>query len=95
MIWNVDPAWLALAVGVVAGISYMLALLMEPNIGSEGFGAFGNAALITLGFFLGIYCANHYGISVKALKYALMIGLCGSFALTLTMFLLRGLWARR
>jgi hypothetical protein len=94
MIWNVDPAWLAMAIAVVAGISYMLALLMEPSIGSNGFGAFGNTVLITAGFFLGIYCANEYGVSIKALKYALLIGLSGSFAILLSMFLLRGLWSR-
>lgn len=94
MIWNVDGSWLLMAFAVVAGISYMLVLLMEASIGSEGFGPFGNATLITAGFFLGIAGANYQGFSFPELKYAMMAGLCGSFVLMFVMMLIRGIWAR-
>ena len=94
MLWDVDIAWLLMAISAVAGLAYMLSLLMESSIGREGFGPFGNAALITAGFFLSILAANYQGVSVSELKYALMIGLSGSFVLMLLMFLLRGIWAR-
>ncbi|MBO6717406.1 MAG: hypothetical protein JJ913_05550 [Rhizobiaceae bacterium] len=94
MIWNVDAGWLFMAVATVGGISYMLALLLESSIGREGFGPFGNAALITAGFFLAIYAANHQGIRIGELKHALMIGLGGSFLLLLFVLAVRGVWAR-
>jgi hypothetical protein len=94
MLWDVDIGWLLMAFGTVAGISYMLALTMESSIGREGFGPFGNAGLITTGFFLGILSANYQGVSFSELKYALMVGMVGSFALMLFMFVLRGVWAR-
>lgn len=94
MIWDVDASWLLMAFGAVAALSFMLALLLEHNLRGEGFGPFGNATLITAGFFLGITAANYQGYSVSELKYALMIGLCGSFALLFTTLLVRGIWAR-
>jgi hypothetical protein len=94
MIWDVDATWLLMAFGAVFALSYMLTLMLESSLGGEGFGPFGNAALITVGFFLGITTANYQGISISELKFALMIGLTGAFALTLTTFLIRGIWAR-
>ncbi len=94
MIWDIDAGWLFMAVCAVAMLSYMLALLLEPNLGGEGFGPFLNAGLITAGFFGGIIVANYQGIGIKELKFALMIGLGGSFALMFVTFLVRGIWAR-
>lgn len=94
MIWDLDFGWLLMAVGVVSMISYMLALMMESSVGPGGFGPFGNAALITAGFFGGITAANYQGIAISELKFALMIGLAGSFALLLVMVLMRGIWVR-
>lgn len=94
MIWNVDTSWLLMAIATVWALGYMMSLMLESSLGGEGFGPFANATLITAGFFLGITAANYQGISISGLKYALMIGLAGSFVLTFFTFLIRGIWAR-
>lgn len=94
MIWDVDAVWLLMAFGAVAALSFMLSLLLESNIGREGFGPFGNSAMITAGFFIAIAAANHQGYSFGELKYALIVGLCGSFALMFVTLLVKGIWAR-
>jgi hypothetical protein len=94
MIWDVDAGWLLMAFGAVAAFSFMLALLLEHTMRSEGFGPFGNAALITIGFFLGIAAVNYQGFAIPDLKHALMIGLGGSFVLMFSTLVIRGVWAR-
>jgi hypothetical protein len=94
MLWKLDLMWLLMGIATVGGLSYMLALLMESSLGKEGFGPFGNAFLITAGFFLSILGANYQGINASNLKYAMIIGLSGAFALMLLLMLIRGVWSR-
>ncbi|MBO6724205.1 MAG: hypothetical protein JJ911_00910 [Rhizobiaceae bacterium] len=94
MIWDVDIGWLFMAVSAVAAFAYMLALLMESTLGGETLGPFGNATLITAGFFLAIIAVNYQGIAVSELKMAMVVGLAGSFLLLFFVLLVRGIWAR-
>lgn len=94
MIWDIDFAWLLMAIGAVSAFAYMLSLMLESSLGGETMGPFVNAALITGGFFLGIAGANYYGIVISELKLALIVGLLGSFAMFFSVLLVRGIWAR-
>jgi hypothetical protein len=89
MLWNLDLGWLIMAFATVAGISYMLSLMMEASIGNEGYGPFLHAVFITGGFFLAIAGANYWGVNLRELKWALIYGGAGSFLLMLLMLLLR------
>jgi len=94
MLWNLDFGWFIMAFGTVFGVSYMLALMMESSIGKEGYGPFLHASFITGGFFLAILGANHQGIALAELKWALLYGGAGAFASMLLMLLLRALVVR-
>ncbi len=89
MLWNIDAGWFIMAFGTVAGVSYMLSLMMESSIGKEGYGPFLNATFITGGFFLAILGANFQGINLSDLKWALVYGGAGAFGLLFLMLLLR------
>lgn len=94
MLWNIEIGWFIMAFGTVAGVSYMLSLMMESSIEKEGYGPFLHATFITAGFFLAILGANHYGINLKELKWALIYGAGGAFGLLMLMLLLRALVMR-
>ena len=94
MLWNIDIGWFVMAVGTVAGVSYIMALMMESSIGKEGYGPFLHATFITAGFFLSILGANYRGINLVDLKWALVYGGAGAFALMLAMLLLRAVVVR-
>jgi hypothetical protein len=94
MLWNIDFGWFIMAFGTVAGVSYMMALMMESSIGKEGYGPFLNASFITGGFFFAILGANYRGINLADLKWALVYGGAGAFGLMLLMLLLRALVVR-
>jgi len=89
MLWNIDAGWLIMAFGTVAGVSYMMALMMESSIGKEGYGPFLHAAFITGGFFGAILAANYQGINLSDLKWALIYGGTGAFATMFVMLMLR------
>lgn len=94
MLWNIEAGWFVIAFGTVAGVSYMLSLLMESSIGKEGYGPFLHAAFITGGFFLAILGANYRGINLADLKWALVYGGGGAFAAMLAMLVLRAVVVR-
>ncbi len=94
MLWKLDILWLIMAVGTVGGVSYILALMMESSIGKEGYGPFLHAFFMTGGFFLAILGANYQGINLAELKWALVYGGGGAFALMLVMLLLRAVAIR-
>jgi hypothetical protein len=94
MLWNIDAGWFIMAFGTVAGVSYMMALMMESSIGKEGYGPFLHATFITGGFFLAILGANYQGINLADLKWALVYGGAGAFATMLAMLLLRAVVVR-
>lgn len=90
MLWNLDIGWFVMAFGTVAGVAYILALMMESSLGKEGYGPLLNAAFTTAGFFLAILGANYQGINLAELKWALAYGGAGAFAMMLLMLVLRG-----
>jgi hypothetical protein len=78
MLLNLDFSWLMIAVAVVAMLSYIFGLALDGVMGSDGFGALGNAVIVTAGFFLGILAANAYGITLRDLSLAVGAGLFGA-----------------
>lgn len=94
MLWNIEAGWFIMAFGTVAGVSYIMALMMESSIGKEGYGPFLHATFITGGFFLAILGANYQGINLADLKWALIYGGGGAFAAMLAMLLLRAVVVR-
>lgn len=94
MLWNLDAGWFIMAFGTVAGMSYMLALMMESSIGRDGFGPFLHATFMTGGFLLAILAANYHGINLSDLKWALIYGGGGAFAAMFAMLVLRAVVVR-
>jgi len=95
MIWNLDWGWFLMALSSVAIVSYILCLMLESSLGGEGYGPFGNAALITAGFFGAIFGANYYyGVNLRELGDALVYGIGGAFGLFLLMVILRAFAVR-
>ena len=80
MLWNLGADWLLIALAIVGILSFILALALNAIMGEDGFGATGNAVVITAGFFLAIFVANNLGYRLSDLKLALVIGLSGAFA---------------
>ncbi len=79
MLWNLDLSWLLMAVAIVAMVSYIFGMALDGVMGSDGFGALGNMVVVTAGFFLGIFVANSYGITLRDLTIAIGAGLGGAF----------------
>lgn len=80
MLWNLDPGWLLIAFAVVGILSFIVAMALNAIMGEDGFGATGNAVVITAGFFLAIFVANHLGYRLIDLRMAVATGLGGAFA---------------
>ena len=81
MLWNLGLEWLMLATATVAILSFIVATALDALLGEEGFGATGNAAILTIGFFAGIYLANLFGYRLEEVKLATATGLGGAFLL--------------
>jgi hypothetical protein len=79
MLWNLDASWLMMAVAVVAVLSFMLGSVLNGVMGDDGFGPTGNMLVITAGFFLSIFTANSWGVSLRDLVMAVGVGLGGAF----------------
>jgi len=58
MLWNLSTIDMFTLVVVFGGISYMCGLLTDLILTRAGFGPFGNALLILLGAFAGMYGYN-------------------------------------
>lgn len=78
MLWNLDLSWLLMAVSIVAMLSYIFGMALDGVMGSDGFGPLGNMVVVTAGFFLGIFVANSYGITLRDLSLAIGAGLGGA-----------------
>ncbi len=81
MIWEVNFYWLLFAVAAVTAIAYMLSLWLDFLMRDQAYGPFGNALIITGGFFGAIFGANYYGIDLSAIGKATAYGLGGAFVL--------------
>ena len=80
MLWNLGTDWLLIAVAIVGVLSFIVAMGLNAIMGEDGFGATGNAVIITAGFFLAIFSANSFGYRLTDLKLAVAAGLIGAFA---------------
>jgi hypothetical protein len=92
MLWNLDPAWLMMAVALVTVLSFFFGSIMDAIMHDDGFGPVGNMAVITVGFFAAIFLANCNGIPMRSLTLAMATGLGGAFLiLAMLAFLKAGL----
>ncbi len=94
MIWNLDASWLLMAIAVVSMLSFFLGMALDGMMAKDSFGPTGNAAVITAGFFLGIFVANSYGIYLNDLKLAVVVGICSAFVAVLVLLLGKAIVAR-
>lgn len=81
MIWNLEPAWLLMAVASIAVLGLFLGAALDAVMRDDAFGPIGNMVLFTAGFFGAIYLANRYGISLRDINRAAVTGVAGAFLL--------------
>jgi hypothetical protein len=94
MLSKLDPAWLMMAIGTVAVLSYYLGSALHALMRDDGFGSFGNAVILSGGFFLAIFAANHQGYNLRELHFAVMVGIIGAFLVLTSLALLKALIRR-
>ncbi|MHB2267849.1 hypothetical protein [Aliihoeflea sp. PC F10.4] len=80
MLMNLSFIWMALAVASVVILSFALGLLLDAVVGEDGFGAVGNAIVLTAGFFLTIAVFNHFGQIFHDLRLGIVYGTAGACA---------------
>ena len=94
MLLNLGTGWLVLAATVVAILSFIVATVLDALLGEEGFGAVGNTAALTAGFFGGIHAANMAGYRLADVQTAVATGLGGAFLLLAILVVLRAAMRR-
>jgi hypothetical protein len=94
MLSKLDPAWLMMAIATVGVLSYFFGSALQALMRDDGFGSFGNAIIISGGFFLAIAAANHQGYNLRELHLAIMVGLVGAFLVLTSLTLVRALIRR-
>lgn len=94
MLWKLDPAWLMMAIATVSVLSYFFGSALHALRRAEGFGAFGNAIIISLSFFVAILVANEHGYNLRELHLAVVVGLSGAFLVLFSLTLIKELIGR-
>ena len=94
MLWNMDPAWLMMAVAFVTVLSFFFGSIMDAIMLDDGFGPVGNTAVITVGFFAAIFLLNCKGIVMPNLTFAMATGLGGAFIILAVLAMLKAGLAR-
>ena len=79
MLLNLDPGWLLLALAVVGIVAFIVSMALNAVMGEDGFGAIGNAVIITTGFFFTVFMANNLGYRISDVTMAVTVGLSGAF----------------
>jgi hypothetical protein len=74
--------------------SFFLATAMNGVLGVDGFGVYGNMAVIVAGFFVGLWFGRYYGYSVMTFRIGVIAGLVGSFVSLLVLCVLKALLNR-
>ncbi|GHC76237.1 hypothetical protein [Limoniibacter endophyticus] len=87
MIWNLDPAWLGIAVTTVGIFCYVLGYYLDAIMPGDTFGRMGNMFILVAGFFGAIYLANYNYIRLTDLKLAILYGTGGALGLFLCLLL--------
>jgi hypothetical protein len=94
MLWNLDASWLMMAVATVAVLSYFFGSGLDALMREDGFGSFGNALIISGGFFASILGANQQGYNLRELHVAVLVGLTGAFVVLAALAAVKALLAR-
>jgi hypothetical protein len=94
MLWNLGAGWLVLAATTVAILSFIIAVSLNGLLGDEGFGANGNASIITAGFFGGVLFVNLLGHDLADVQLAVAVGLAGAFVLLAFLVMLKAAMRR-
>lgn len=89
MLWNLNSIWLFMTVFTVGAISFILSIALDKVMGDDGFGAWGNTAIIVGGFFMAILGFNLYGTRLSDLQVATAVGLARAFVALGTMAILK------
>lgn len=79
MLWNLDPAWLMMAVAIVLVASLIFGSVLDAILREDGFGPVGNMIVFAGGFFAAILSVNAYGIGLRDLTLATVTGVGGAF----------------
>ena len=66
---------------------FFLGHAMDGVLGNEGFGAYGNMFWIIAGFVGGIFVMQHFGMSLKDMRFTVGGGLAGAFTLLASLVL--------
>lgn len=91
MLWNLDPAWLMMAIATVGLLSYFFGSALHWVMREDGFGSMGNGLIVSTGFFMAILVANHEGYYLREIHTAVVVGLSGAFVCLLTLTALKAL----
>ena len=94
MLMKLDPAWLMMAVATVSVLSYFFGAALDALMRDDSFGSFGNAIIMSGGFFLTILAANYRGYVLHGLHFAVLVGLAGAFLLLGSLTFIRALIKR-
>ncbi|WP_048645119.1 hypothetical protein [Nitratireductor soli] len=94
MLMKLDTSWLLFAVAAVTMLSYLLSMALDAVMREDGFGAMGNAGIITIAFFATVYMANDYGIRFTSLMEGALAGLSGAFTALLVMTFVKAILRR-
>lgn len=89
MLWNLDPAWLMMAIAAVVVIALLFGSVLDLLTREDGFGPIGNMVVFASGFFAAIILVNVYGISLRDLTLATVTGLGGAFVSFAILMLLK------
>ncbi|MBY8915910.1 hypothetical protein T8J41_09105 [Nitratireductor rhodophyticola] len=94
MLMKLDTSWLIFALVAVTMIAYILSLGLDAAMKDDGFGAVGNAVIITAAFFGTIHLANQRGIRFSSLTEGATAGLGGAFAALLVLVVVKAVLRR-
>lgn len=94
MLLKLNSSWLMMAVGTVIVLSFFFGSALNALMREDGFGAFGNSAVISGGFFLTILAANYQGYNLRELHLAIIVGLVGAFVLLTSLTIIKALISR-
>lgn len=94
MFLKLDAMSLLLAISMVGILSFIVSLGLDAIVGEDGFGATGNAVVITAGFFFSMFLMIRFGWNLTDKKFAVACGLVGAFLCLTTLMLLKALVKR-
>jgi hypothetical protein len=85
---------LIFVIALITVCCFFLGHAMDNILADEGYGPYGNMAVMWAGFIAGLYAMNHLGFNMRDFKLAAFGGLIGSFSLLGLCVLIRSLFRR-